>query len=81
MSWRPVGFTFLGVDFGFKKVSKKLQPVAVSQNGSETYPTYYCRLSDKGNEWVCFPTVADAFNVPPTNASYFDAAPPGALFL
>ena len=81
MTWRPWGITFLGVDFGFRKARKQLQPVAVSQNGAQTFPTYYCRLNEKTEKWECFPTVADAFNTPPTNATYFDAAPPGALFL
>ena len=79
--WKPLGFTFLGCEFGFRKVTKKLAPVAISQNGAEVSPTYYCRLNDRGDKWVCFPTVADAFNTPPTNATYYDAAPPGALFL
>ena len=81
MTWRPLGFTFLGVDFGFQKVTKKLEPVAVSQNGSVITPTYYCRLNAKGDKWDCYPTVADAFATPPQNVTHFDAAPPGALFL
>ena len=81
MSWRPLGFTFLGVEFGFRKVNKKLDPVAVSQNGAEIFPTYYCRLNEAGTRWECYPTVADAFNTPPTNGTLFDAAPPGAQFL
>ena len=59
----------------------KLKPVAVSQCGTEIYPVTYCRLSKDGKSWVCFPSVEDAFNKPPTNAARYPAAPPGALFL
>ena len=79
--WKPLGFTFLGVEYNFRKKSIKLDPVAVSQSGQEVFPSYYCRLNEKGDKYECYPTVADAFNTPPTNATRFDAAPPGALFL
>ena len=81
MTWRPLGITFAGWEFGFRKLPKKLDPVAVSQSGAETFPTYYCRLTEKGDKWECFPTVADAFAPGKPNVTHFDAAPPGALFL
>ena len=79
--WKPLALTYRGIEQHFRKEYIKGEPVAVSQSGQEVFPSYYCRLNEKGNRWECYPTVADAFNTPPTNVTYFDAAPPGALFL
>ena len=87
MTWRPVGFTFLGVDFGFRKVSKKLDPVPVSQpeGGSDSGALMYCRLVNPGRNrdayWQCAPTVADIHNNPPTNTTQYPPDEPPSNFI
>ena len=77
MSWRPLGITFLGVEFGFRKVSKKLQPVAVSQSGAEINKTLYCRQDSFSGTWTCYETVYDSSI--PINGTNYQELPPGAL--
>ena len=79
MSWRPLGITFAGWQFGFRKLPKKLDPVAVTQSGAQVHSTLYCRYNNSGY-YICYPTVADAHNLPaPTNGVRYEELPPGAL--